>query len=185
MVPLKQKETVILFNTFLLEATPLPSTNIINSAVLKSLEGGFIMVCPFLQQSTLSGKFLQTGGTSQLQRSVVSRVSRAHKWRVWGGESRGREWELVISCFGQSRPHTIIVENIKQPYEGMHWFLLYKKQFRTDYPAILNLKNINLINKICLLKYNMISQLVIKHNTVFIPLKTIYRGYVIVLTSPV
>lgn len=76
-------------------------------------------------------------------------------------------------------------ENIKQPYEGMHWFLLYKKQFRTDYPAILNLKNINLINKICLLKYNMISQLVIKHNTVFIPLKTIYRGYVIVLTSPV
>lgn len=57
---LKQKETVILFNTFLLEATPLPPTTIINSTVLKSLERGFIMACLFLQQSTLAGKFLQS-----------------------------------------------------------------------------------------------------------------------------
>lgn len=111
MMPLIQKETVILFNTFLLEATPLPSADNINSTVLKSLEGGFIMACPFLQQSTLSGKFLQTGDTSQLQHSVVSMVNQAHIRRVWGGESRGREWELVISCFGQSRPHTIIVNS--------------------------------------------------------------------------
>lgn len=61
MAPLKQKETVILFNTFLLEATPLPPTSTINGAVLKSFERGFIMACLFVQQSTLSGKFLQSG----------------------------------------------------------------------------------------------------------------------------
>lgn len=62
MAPLKQKETVILFNAFLLEATPLPTSTTTTSAVLKSLEriyNGMLV----LQQSTLNDKFLQSSAT--------------------------------------------------------------------------------------------------------------------------
>lgn len=61
MAPLKQKETVILFNAFLLEATPLPATTTITGIVLKSLKRELYngMHLP-LQQSTLSGKFLHS-----------------------------------------------------------------------------------------------------------------------------
>lgn len=61
MAPLKQKETVILFNAFLLEATPLPATATITGIVLKSLKRELYngMHLP-LQQSTLSGKFLHS-----------------------------------------------------------------------------------------------------------------------------
>ncbi len=69
MVPLKQKETVILFNMFLLEVNPLPPTSTINRAVLKPLERGFIMACLFLQQSTLWQVFTERCSTSPLQQS--------------------------------------------------------------------------------------------------------------------
>lgn len=93
IAPLKQKETVILFNTFLLEATPLPPTSTVNSTVLRAVERAFIMAHLFLLQSTLyAGRFLESSAAHEPRAALWTlRVNQAHKRKVLGGESRQRE----------------------------------------------------------------------------------------------
>lgn len=51
MMLLKQKGRVILFNAFLLEATPLPDNTTMIGIILKSSERRFIMVCTCFNNS--------------------------------------------------------------------------------------------------------------------------------------
>lgn len=68
MAPLKQKETVILFNAFLLEATPLPPSTT-TTTVLKSLERIYNGMPVFTTINTLWQVFTKQCSASPLQRS--------------------------------------------------------------------------------------------------------------------
>lgn len=83
MVLLKQKETVILFNVFLLESTPLPPTATISKAAFKSIEKIYngTPIFTALNKHSLAS-FTKTVQHRPTPANRVSRVNQAHKCRV-------------------------------------------------------------------------------------------------------
>lgn len=82
MAPLKQKETVILFNAFLLEATPFPPTTTIDGTIHKSLKRQFIMACLLFTTINTLASFYRAVLYEPTLALWVSGVNQAHKRRV-------------------------------------------------------------------------------------------------------